>query len=95
MLRSAGSILPLVLAMQKFGRKCVFLAASAIACVSGILAMVALAAERFALYNSALVPMGIGLATGLAPGQHYRFAAMKSAAPERAAGAPSCGYRRC
>jgi len=85
MLGSAGSILPLILAMQKFGRKRVFLAASAIACAGGVLAMVALAAEHFALYNSALVLMGIGLAAG----QQYRFAAMESVAPERAAAAAS------
>lgn len=85
MLGSAGSILPLVLAMQRFGRKPVFLAASAIACAGGVLAMVALAAEHFAFYNSALVLMGIGLAAG----QQYRFAAMESVAPERAAAAAS------
>jgi MFS family permease len=85
MLGSAGSILPLILAMEKFGRKPVFLLASAIACAGGVLAMVALAAQHFALYNSALVLMGIGLAAG----QQYRFAAMESVAPERAAGAAS------
>lgn len=85
MLGSAGSILPLVLAMQKFGRKPIFLLASVIACAGGILAMVALVGEGFALYNGASVLMGIGLAAG----QQYRFAAMESVEPAQAAGAAS------
>lgn len=83
MFGSAGSILPLVLAMQRFGRKPIFVLASAIACCGGVLAMVALANTHFGLYNSALVLMGIGLAAG----QQYRFAAMESVAVEAAAGA--------
>lgn len=83
MFGSAGSILPLVLAMQRFGRKPIFLLASATACLGGVLAMVALANAHFGLYNGALVLMGIGLAAG----QQYRFAAMESVAPEAAAGA--------
>ncbi|MFZ5654703.1 MAG: MFS transporter [Pseudomonadota bacterium] len=85
MFGSAGSILPLVLAMGRFGRKPVLLLASALACAGGALAMVALSGGRFGLYNAALVLMGIGLAAG----QQYRFAAMESVAPERAAGAAS------
>jgi MFS family permease len=85
MFGSAGSILPLVLAMQRFGRKPIFLLASASACVGGVLAMVVLASAHFALYSGALVLMGIGLAAG----QQYRFAAMESVAIEQAAGAAS------
>ena len=85
MFGSAGSILPLVLAMQRFGRKSIFLFASTISCLGGVLALVALSGERFALYSGALVLMGIGLAAG----QQYRFAAMESVAIEQAAGAAS------
>lgn len=85
MFGSAGSILPLVLAMQRFGRKPVFLLASAVACLGGMLALVALAGRSFGLYSAALVLMGIGLAAG----QQYRFAAMESVPIEQAAGAAS------
>lgn len=85
MFGSAGSILPLVLAMQRFGRKPVFLLASLIACGGGVLALFALAGAHFVLYSGALVLMGIGLAAG----QQYRFAAMESVAAEQAAGAAS------
>lgn len=85
MFGSAGSILPLVLAMQRLGRKPIFLLASAIACLGGVLAMVALAGAHFGLYSGALVLMGIGLAAG----QQYRFAAMESVPIEQAAGAAS------
>lgn len=83
MFGSAGSIVPLVLAMGKFGRKPVFLFASALSCIGGVLAMAALPGAWFGLYSGALVLMGIGLAAG----QQYRFAAMESVAPEQAAGA--------
>ncbi len=85
MLGSAGSILPLILAMQHFGRKKVFLFAAAVACTGCALAMVALAQVQFALYCAALALMGLGLAAG----QQYRFAAMESVAPEDAASAAS------
>ena len=85
MFGSAGSILPLVLAMQRFGRKPVFLLASTISCLGGALAMVALERGQFALYSVALVLMGIGLAAG----QQYRFAAMESVAVDQIASAAS------
>ncbi|MGB5147597.1 MAG: MFS transporter [Porticoccaceae bacterium] len=85
MLGSAGSILPLILAMQRFGRKKIFLLAGAAACIGCALAMVALVQGRFVLYCAGLVLMGLGLAAG----QQYRFAAMESVAPQDAAGAAS------
>ncbi len=85
MLGSAGSILPLILAMQRFGRKRIFRCAGAIACTGCALAMVALVQARFVLYCAALALMGVGLAAG----QQYRFAAMESVAPEDAASAAS------
>lgn len=85
MLGSAGSILPLILAMQRFGRKRIFRCAGAIACTGCALAMVALVQVQFALYCAALALMGVGLAAG----QQYRFAAMESVAPDDAASAAS------
>lgn len=85
MLGSAGSILPLILAMQRFGRKKIFLFAGVAACIGCALAMVALVQAQFVLYCAGLALMGLGLAAG----QQYRFAAMESVAPQDAAGAAS------
>lgn len=74
MLGSAVATLPIVLAMQRWGRKRLFVGVAGLCCLGIVLAMAALTRKDFALYCIALVLMGVGLAAG----QQYRFAAMES-----------------
>lgn len=74
MLGSAGATLPIILAMQHWRRKKLFIGVAGLACLGIVLAMVALVRKDFALYCTGLALMGVGLAAG----QQYRFAAMES-----------------
>ncbi len=84
-LGSALSTLPVILTMRRFNRKRVFLFCAAVASISCLLAIYALALQSFSVYIVAIVVLGVGLAAG----QQYRFAAMESVPPEGAPRAAS------
>lgn len=82
---TAAAVVPVARAMQRFGRKRVFIANALIACLSALLTAWAVSVASFWVFVLGVALLGASLAAI----QQFRFAAMASVAPDKAANAAS------